>query len=129
MLTIPDTVDVYTVNGAAHLDHRYQLFASDLPSRKVAQITKTRTYVATHSNTPRPGFVVLGMRSYNGRLWNVVDPNGTATHISANNMDYILRYASLLEGTIDKPCVWVHGMGESRHNLLLVPVGTSIYTD
>lgn len=129
MLTIPDTVDVYTVNGASHLDHRYQLFAGDLPSRKVAQITKTRTYVATHNNTPRPGFVILGMRSYNGRLWNIVDPNGTATHISANNMDYILRYASLLEGTIDKPCVWVHGMGESSHNLMLVPVGTDIYTD
>lgn len=129
MLTIPDTVDVYTVNGVIQPSYGYQLFTSDLPARKVTQITKSRTYVSTHANTPRPGFVVLGMRCYNGRLWNVVDPNGIATEISANNMDYILRHASLLEGTIDRPCVWVHGMGESRHNLMLVPVGTSIYTD
>ena len=65
--------------------------------------------------------------SWNGNQdkWKVNDPRGFQVEISGNNLQKIIEYTSIVEGTIQGECIWAR-LGPDN---ILVPVNTEIYTN
>lgn len=76
-------------------------------------------------NTIMPGFVIKKStkNSYSGYFsanWVVCDPRGFETYISTENLEYILRNATISNGLINEVCVWTRSDNDMK--LFLTPL-------
>jgi hypothetical protein len=77
-------------------------------------------------NGPLTGFIIsesVSRWSTSNKLFRVIDPRGFVVEVPTGNISTLLKYTTVIHGTVQEPCVW----GREGNNHILLPEGSEPY--